>query len=197
MRKCLTIIKPFNLRKPSSHKFSHKSSLIFCKGSISLCLKSHLQVPTNRFGGESFYLHVLLEIRDWYLAFKATCHCVALRVNRKTKIEVRSSTGDASACAKKLLYLHLNSISWHFVERHLPFVDCCEVLNGWVEATCGVMKELASSKFGAISYISLRSNGRELEEGSIGKEVTNCVGIFGPIGCNINGGEGTRGMPPN
>jgi hypothetical protein len=56
------------------------------------------------------------------------------------------------------------------------------------------MKELASSK---ISYISLRSNGREIEEGSIGKEVTNCVRILGPIGCNINGGGRTREMPPN
>jgi hypothetical protein len=66
-----------------------------------------------------------------------------------------------------------------------------------MEGTCGAMKELASSKFGAISYISLRSNGKEFEEGSIGKEVTNCVRIFGPIGCNINGGGGIRGMPPN
>jgi hypothetical protein len=41
-----------------------------------------------------------------------------------------------------------------------------------------------------------RSNGRELEEGSIGKEVTDCVGVLGPIGCDINGGGRTRGMPP-
>jgi hypothetical protein len=66
-----------------------------------------------------------------------------------------------------------------------------------VEGICGIMKELASSKFGTISYISLRSNGKELEKGSIRKEVIDCVGILGPIGCNINGGEGTRGMPPN
>jgi hypothetical protein len=39
------------------------------------------------------------------------------------------------------------------VERYWPFVDCCEVLSGWVEGICGVMTELSSSKFGAISYI--------------------------------------------
>ncbi len=44
--------------------------------------------------------------------------------------------------------------------------------------------------------MSSRSNGRELEEGSIGKEVTDCVGVLGPIGCDINGGGRTRGMPP-
>jgi hypothetical protein len=45
----------------------------------------------------------------------------------------------------------VKSISWCFVERYWPFVDYCEVLSGWMESTSGVMKELASSKFGAIS----------------------------------------------
>jgi hypothetical protein len=56
-----------------------------------------------------------------------------------------------------------------------------------VEGTCGVLKELTSTKFGAISYIKSRSNGIKFEGGSIGREITNCVGVFRPIGCNING----------
>jgi len=56
-----------------------------------------------------------------------------------------------------------------------------------VEGNCGVMKELTSSEFGTISYITSRSNGIKLEKGSIGREITNCVGVLGPIGCNING----------
>jgi hypothetical protein len=56
-----------------------------------------------------------------------------------------------------------------------------------VEGTCGVMKELTLPKFGTISYIKSRSNGIKLEEGSIEREITNCVKVLGPIGCNING----------
>jgi hypothetical protein len=65
-----------------------------------------------------------------------------------------------------------------------------------MEGICGVMKKLSSSKFGAISYI-IKIKWKNIRKRSTWKEVTNCVGILGPIGCNINGGGGTRGMPPN
>jgi hypothetical protein len=38
---------------------------------------------------------------------------------------------------------------------------------------------------------------KSTRKGSTGKEITNCVRILGPIGCNINGGGGIRGIPHN
>ncbi len=138
--------------------------------------------------GKFYNLHVLLDIKYWYSMSKTTCHCVTSCVDRTTTIEVGSPTLNPRACAKKLCFGCVKSISWYLVERYWhDFVDCCEVLSGWVEGNYEIIKVL-TSRFEVISYMSLRSKGREHEECTNVVVERDCVWVLGHVGCNINGG---------